>query len=316
MHFIRKLPPLTAIKAFEAVARHRSVTMAAAELCVTPAAVSQQIKILEQYFDRSLFRRHASGLIPTDEARAYLAHVSRALDGLHVASEHLRKIHHAGVVRISILPSLATRWLAPRLGQFSRRFSNIELDIVSELQPVDLVRSDYDLAVRYGCGNYPGLRVDPLMAETLFPVCSPRLLNEGRGLHAHADLAEHCLLSELVMPAGPASEEWLGWEPWLKAWGLDPASFTHRISMTDTAAILTAVEAGGGVAIGRSQLLEEQIATGRLVTLFDMRRPSSLGYFIVSHGTTGDLPRVSAVRDWLLDEGGLSTGALPEVNSD
>ena len=313
MHFIRKLPPLTAIKAFEAVARHRSVTLAAAELCVTPAAVSQQIKVLEQYFERPLFRRHAAGLVPTDEARSYLVHVSRALDGLHVASEHLRKIHHSGVVRISILPSLASRWLAPRLGQFSRRFRNIELDIVSELQPVDLVRSNYDLAVRYGCGNYPGLRVDHLMTETLFPVCSPRLLNEGRGLHAHADLAGHCLLSELIKPAEPASDEWLGWEPWLKSWGLDSTCFTHRISMSDTAAILTAVEAGGGVAIGRSQLLQEQISTGRLVALFDTRRTSSLGYFIVSHSATGEVPRVSAVRDWLLDEGGLSASGLSEA---
>lgn len=311
MHFFRKLPPLTAIKAFEAVARHRSVTLASAELCVTPAAVSQQIKILELYFDRPLFRRLSSGLVPTEEARRYLAHVSRALDGLHLASEGLRKVDYSGVVRISILPSLAARWLAPRISRFSQRFKNIELDIVSELQPVDLARSNYDLAVRYGSGSYPGLRADPLMTESLFPVCSPKLLNEGRGIQAPGDLAQYCLVAETVKPMGQISEEWLNWDAWLAGWGLDPAAFTHRLSMSDTAAILSAVEAGGGVAIGRGQLLQEQISTGRVVALFETRRASRLSYFVISHAATAELPRVAAVRDWLLDEGALSMNDLP-----
>jgi LysR family glycine cleavage system transcriptional activator len=310
MNFLRKLPPLTALKAFEAVARNLSVTKASAELCVTPAAISQQIKILEQYFERPLFRRLPTGLIPTDEAKLYLEQVSRALDGLCVASEQLRRVHHTGVVRISVLPSLATRWLAPRLAGFARRFKTIELDIVSDMSTVDLSRSNYDLAVRFGSGNYPGLRVDPLMDENLFPVCSPRLLHEGKGITHPSDLYDHCLINELVKPADPSSEDWLTWQPWLQSWNLASEDFHNKICMTDTAAILSAVETGAGIAIGRSRLLMNQIESGRLVTLFDLRRKSNLAYYVVSHPATANLPRVEAVRDWLLNEGAADWNAV------
>jgi LysR family glycine cleavage system transcriptional activator len=302
MNYLRKLPPLTALKTFEAVARNSSVTKAASELLVTPAAVSQQIKILEQFFGRPLFRRLPRGLAPTEEARAFLIHVSRALEGLLNASQQMRQLDHAGTVRISILPSLATRWLAPRLGRFNRRFPNLQLIIVSDINPVDFSRSDYDLAVRYGSGPYPGLRVDRLMSETLFPVCAPRLLADTTRLKAPADLMHHCLLHELVAPNRPSSEPWLTWEPWLDMWGVAADDCPNAIRMSDTAAILGAVEAGCGIAIGRSRLMADQLENGRLVPLFEHRRLSNLSYLILSPPGAADLSSVAAVRDWLLDE--------------
>jgi len=302
MNYLRKLPPLTALKTFEAVARNSSVTKAASELLVTPAAVSQQIKILEQFFGRPLFRRLPRGLAPTDEARNFLMHVSRSLEGLLNASLQMRQLDHAGTVRVSVLPSLATRWLAPRLGRFNQRFPNLNLIIVSDMNPVEFSRSDYDLAIRYGSGPYPGLRVDRLMAETLFPVCAPRLLTEAARLKNPSDLAHQCLLHELVAPNHPSCEPWLSWKPWLEIWGLAPEDCPNAIRMSDTAAILGAVEEGCGVAIGRSRLMAGQLESGRLVPLFDERRLSALSYQVLSPPGAADLPSVAAVREWLLDE--------------
>jgi LysR family glycine cleavage system transcriptional activator len=302
MNYLRKLPPLTSLRVFDAVARHQSVTNAAFELCVTPAAVSQQIKILEQYFGRPLFLRRSRGLTPTEEARAYLVHVSRALDGLVGASEQMRQEHHAGTVTISILPSLATCWLAPRIGRFKRRFPNIRLSIVSDMELVDFQRSDVDMALRYGSGQYHGLQVDRLMTETLFPVCSPRLIGDSGGLHRPADLAQHCLLHEMLSPVHPSVEPWIHWRPWLESWGMTAADCPDRIDMTDTAALLGAAGEGSGVAIGRSRLMAPLIESGRLVPLFDQRRLSRLAYYIVTPPGAAELPRVKAVREWLLDE--------------
>jgi LysR family glycine cleavage system transcriptional activator len=302
MNYLRELPPLKAIKAFEAVARNSSVTKAASELLVTPAAVSQQVKILEQYFGRPLFRRLAQGLVPTEEARIFLAHVSRALEGLLTASDQMRRVEHAGTVRISVLPSLATRWLAPRIGRFNRRFPNLELIIVSDINPVAFTRRDYDLAIRYGSGPYPGLRVDLLMTELLFPVCAPRLLRESGGLKKPVDLIGQCLLHEMVAPYHPSIEPWLGWQPWLDQWGVRREECVNNIRMTDTAAILGAAEAGCGVAIGRSRLMTKEFDSGKLIAPFEGRHLSNLSYLIVSPPDLADLTPVTAVREWLLEE--------------
>lgn len=310
MNLLQKLPPFKALAAFEAVARHNSVAKAADELCVTPAAVSQQIKILERYFDRTLFLRLPRGLVPTEEARAYLIDLARSLNGLVGASEVLRKENHSGTVRLSVLPSLATRWLAPRVGRFNRRFPQIELVINSELQLADFAASDYDLALRYGAGNYPGLKVEPLMDETLFPVCSPRLLSEGNGLRRPADLAAHCLLHETLVPVRPSVDDWIMWDPWLRAWSMSLEECPNHIHMSDSAAILSAVEEGGGIAIGRSRLMASQLQSGRLVPLFDEQRHSNLGYFLVSRPHSVEFPRVAAVRAWLLDEAGTVEPAI------
>ena len=302
MNHMRKLPPLTALRVFESVARNSSVTNAAAELLVTPAAVSQQIKILEQYFGRSLFLRLPRGLVPTEEARDFLAHVTRSLDGLLNASDRMRRIDHAGTVRISILPSLATRWLAYRIDKFNRRFPNIHLIIVSDIKAIDFIRSDYDLAVRYGSGDYPGLRVDQLMSEGLLPVCAPRLLRDGTGLKRPSDLGRQCLLHEMIDPSPPSAEPWLNWGPWLEEWGVRTENCTNIIHMTDTAAILGAAEAGCGVAIGRSRLMMRELESGRLVAPFEEQRLSKLSYHLVSPPAVAELKAVAAVREWLLEE--------------
>src|SRR5579859_7876178 len=302
MNYLRKLPPLKAVKAFEAVARNSSVTKASNELLVTPAAVSQQIKILEQYFGRPLFRRLSQGLVPTEEARNFLAHVSRALEALLTASDQMRRIDHAGTVRISVLPSLATRWLAPRIGQFNRRFPNLELVIVSDINPVAFTRWEYDLAIRYGSGPYPGLRVDVLMNELLFPVCAPRLLREGGGLKKPVDLIGQCLLHEMVAPYHPSVEPWLGWQPWFDQWGIRRDECTNNIRMSDTAAILGAAEEACGVAIGRSRLMAKQLESGKLIAPFEGRHLSNLSYLIVSPPELAELTPVTAVREWLLEE--------------
>jgi LysR family glycine cleavage system transcriptional activator len=302
MNLLQKLPPFKALTAFEAVARHSSVAKAADELCVTPAAVSQQIKSLETYFGRPLFLRLPRGLVPTEEARAFLIDLADSLNGLVGASEMLRQENHSGTVRLSVLPSLATRWLAPRIGRFKRRFPQIELVINSELQLTDFAGSDYDLALRYGSGIYPGLKVESLMGEILLPVCSPRLLSEGGGLRRPADLAAHCLLHETLVPVRPSLDDWIMWDPWLRSWSMSSSDCPNRIHMSDSAAILSAVEEGCGVAIGRSRLMANQLQSGRLVPLFGEQRQSNLGYYLVSRPHSAEFPRVAAVRAWLRDE--------------
>jgi LysR family glycine cleavage system transcriptional activator len=287
------LPSLTGLRTFEVAARHMSFTLAAAELNVTQTAVSHQIRRLEQQLGIPLFIRRNRALLLTREARDYLPSIRSAFEDLRRATERLRRSHHDGVLTISTTASLATKWLVSRVAAFQDANPGIEVRITTSANLVDFRRDEVDLAVRYGRGSWLGLRADWLMADHSFPVCSPELPSESKPLRRPEDLAHHTLLHTMV------SRE--DWQLWLTASGLPLSIAARRGLMFDQGfmAIQAAME-GLGVALGRTHLVEADIAAGRLIAPFDMLLPQDAGYYVVTPEATADAPKIRLFREWLV----------------
>jgi len=310
---MRRLPPLTALRAFEAAARHGNFVKAAAELGVTPGAVSQHVKALESQLGLVLFRRQARGVRLTEAGRAYLPGIADGFDRLARATLQVHDGAGGGVLAgrlsVTVLPSFAAGWLVRRLPEFRARHPDIDLLIRSERQTIDLHREDADLAIRYGLGDFPNLEATHLLREEIFPVCAPALLNADPPLRAPADLARHDLLHD----AGAlGNEPWIRWQPWLDFWGLDfwgldefglsDAAKRPRLHFTDSVQLFQAALLGQGVALGRSVLIGDELAAGRLVRPFAVSRPSSYAYYAVTTRAARANPRVTAFIAWLVAE--------------
>jgi LysR family glycine cleavage system transcriptional activator len=298
------LPSLNGLRAFEAAARFLSFKLAAAELNVTQTAISHQIRRLEDQLGIRLFIRQNRGLTLTQEAQEYLPFVRSAFEDLRRATARLRRTEREGRLTVSTTASLATKWLVSRVAAFQEAHPGMEVRITTSTQLVDFRREEVDLAVRYGRGSWPGLRAHWLMAERLFPVCSPRLLTDARPLQQPADLVHHTLLHTSVWRDD--------WGLWLTAAGL-PQSIAARRGLTfdlGFMAIQAAVE-GLGIALGRANLVEADIAAGRLVALFDTVLPQDAGYYVVAPEATADAPNIARFRNWLIASA--TPGALAEA---
>jgi LysR family glycine cleavage system transcriptional activator len=281
------------LRAFEAAARHLSFTRAAAELNVTQTAISHQIRRLEEQLGLRLFVRRRRALELTKEAQQFLPAVGAAFGDLRRATERLLRGHEKMILTVSCLPSLAAKWLVPRLASFQEGHPGIEVRIATSTRIVDFRREEVDLAIRYGKGRWPGMRADWLMAENVSPVCSPALLTGHRPLRRPEDLAYHSLLHVNLYP-----DEWL---LWLTGAGL-PASLASGPSLTFDLGLMALQAAidGLGVALGRTPFVAADIATGRLVTPFDIALPSEAGFYIVAPERSAHAPHIAQFRDWLI----------------
>lgn len=295
----RRLPPLNAVRAFEAAARHLSFTKAAKELHVTQAAISHQVKALEAYLGIKLFRRLNRALVLTEEGQTYLPPVKRIFDHLYDATRRLTENEARGKLTVSVIPSFAARWLVPRLGRFREAQPDIDVRVAPSGHLVDFAREDVDLGIRYGRGRYPGLRVERLMTEDILPVCSPALLEGSRPLKRPSDLRHHTLLHD---------EGHAEWRTWLLAAGVDDVDATRGTVFTDSGMLIQAAVAGQGVALARGALAADDLASGRLVRPFDFNLPAEFAYYIVCPEATADQPKVVAFREWLLQESARSSG--------
>jgi LysR family transcriptional regulator, glycine cleavage system transcriptional activator len=297
----RSLPPLNALRAFEAAARHLSFTRAADELNVTQTAISHQIHRLEEQLGIALFVRRNRALLLTREAQDYLPSIRTAFEDLRRATARLRRPDREGMLTVSTTASLAAKWLVTRVAAFQDSNPGIEVRITTSPHLVDFEREEVDMAVRYGRGSWPGLRANWLMAEDIFPVCSPSLLKGDNKLRCPEDLAHHTLLHATV------SRE--DWQLWLTAAGLPVSLATRRGLSFDQSfmAIQAAVE-GLGIALGRTRFVEADIAAGRLVVPFDVVLPADAGFYIVAPEATADSPRIALFRDWLI--GSVAPGAV------
>jgi LysR family glycine cleavage system transcriptional activator len=284
------LPSLNGLRAFEAAARHLSFTRAAAELNVTQTAISHQIRRLEDQLGVPLFVRGNRTLALTRQAEEYLPPIRSAFEDLRRATARLRRPENDGVLTVSTTASLATKWLVSRVAAFQDANPGIEVRITTSASLVDFRRDAVDMAVRFGRGVWAGLRADWLMAEDAFPVCSPGL---AATLRRPEDLAGHTLLHSTV------SRE--DWQLWLTAAGLSPSIAARRGLMFDQAFMaLQAATEGLGVALGRTHLVEADLAAGRLVAPFDVKLPQDAGYYVVAPESAADVPRIARFRDWLL----------------
>ena len=288
-----RLPSLNGLRAFEAAARHLSFTRAASELNVTQTAISHQIRRLEQELGVRLFVRQNRALELTAEARDYLPGIRAAFNDLRLATDRLLRRDDDHVLTISTLASLAAKWLLPRLATFQEAHPGIDVRITTSTALVDFRTGDVDAAIRYGRGHWPGLRADWLMADELFPVCSPALLTGDKPLRCPEDLANQTLLHT----SGGYDDDW---RLWLTAAGL-PSSIPKLPGLTFDL-ILLAVQAaidGAGVAMGRTSYVEADIAKGRLVVPFKITLPADAGFYLVSPEAKADPPKLKAFRQWL-----------------
>jgi LysR family glycine cleavage system transcriptional activator len=286
------LPSLNGLRAFEAAARHLSFTRAAAELNVTPTAISHQIRRLEEQLGKRLFVRKSRALALTREAAEYQPAIVTAFEDLRRATARLQRPDREGLLTVSTTASLAAKWLVTRVASFQEAHPGIEVRITTSTHLVDFQREAVDMAVRYGRGNWPGLRTQWLMAEDIFPVCSPALMNGMTPLRRPEDLAHHTLLHTTV-----GREDW---QLWLTAAGL-PVSLAMRrgLSFDQTFMALQAAMDGLGVALGRARLVDADIATGRLVVPFSVVLPADAGYYIVAPEETADQTKIVLFRNWL-----------------
>jgi LysR family glycine cleavage system transcriptional activator len=289
----RRLPPLNSLRAFEAAARHLSFTRAAEELHVTQAAISHQVKGLEEHLGRKLFRRLNRSLLLSDDGQAYLPSVSKAFELLNDATRDLLTKQTPGPLTVSALPSFAARWLVPRLGRFRQQWPDIDLRIDPSAVLSNFNNGDVDVGIRYGGGKYPGLHSDWLMAEDIFPVCSPALLEGSRGLREPQDLEHQVLLHD---------DGHGDWRTWLLAAGVERVDPARGPIFTDSGMLIQAAMAGQGVALARGVLAADELAAGRLVRPFTLSLPTEYAYYFVCPADTVEQPKIAAFRQWLLAE--------------
>src|SRR5260221_7339975 len=251
-----------------------------------------------------LFVRRNRALALPREAEGYLPAIRTAFDDLRVATARLRRPERDGVLTVTTMASLAAKWLVTRVAAFQEAHPTIEVRISTSPHLVDFTREAVDMAVRYGHGTWPGLRADWLMAEDIFPVCSPALLGGDHPLRKPEDLEHHTLLHTTV------SRE--DWQLWLTAAGL-PANLATRRGLTFDQSFMAyqaAIE-GLGVALGRSRFVEGDLAAGRLVVPFDVVLPAQAGFYVVAPETTADAPKIKLFREWLMQSVGPGAVAPP-----
>ena len=289
-----RLPSLNGLRAFEAAARHLSFTQAASELNVTQTAISHQIKRLEHELGVRLFIRQNRALTLTAEASEYLPGVRAAFNDLRLATDRLLRREDDHVLTVSTLASLAAKWLLPRLSAFQEAHPGIDVRITTSATLVDFQRDNVDAAIRYGRGQWQGLRADWLMADEVFPVCSPALLKGGRPLRSPEDLRDHVLLHT----SNANSDDW---RLWLTAAGL-PADLSRQPGITFDLIFMTIQAAidGIGVAMGRTSYVQDDITKGRLVVPFKIALPADAGFYLVSPQGRRDTPKLAAFRKWLV----------------
>lgn len=288
-----RLPSLNGLRAFECAARHMSFTRAAEELNVTQTAISHQIRRLEDELGVRLFMRLKDGLALTEEGNAYLPGIRSAFLELRYSTEKLLESSNNSVLTISTLVSVASKWLLPRLPSFREAHPQIDVRISASTEWVDFRKGGIDAAIRYGDGNWPGLRADWLMSDEIFPVCSPRLLTGDKPLNTPVDLAHHPLLQVSGVTAND-------WNDWLNAAGQPPLTAKGPRLTFDLAmmAVQAAID-GQGVCIGRSTYVDDDLRAGRLVAPFDLRLKSASGFYLVTPHDQAESKKIVAFRGWL-----------------
>ncbi len=299
----RKLPPFKAVRAFEAAARHLSFKAAAAELNVTQSAISHQVKCLEEYLGVLLFVRQPAGVELTAPARLYLHDLTSLLDNLDTCTQTICREEASGPLAIQATPAFAARWLVPRMDRFNRRFPDIELQVSTALPPTDFSRGDLDVVIHWGDEPVPGVVIEPFLTSRRFPVCSPALLDYGPELDCPGALRQFTLLRDVVAD---------GWEAWFESAGGETTGPRGGPRFEHCELVLTAAEQGQGVALAYGALIENELADGKLVRIFEAETSRRLIYSIAYLESRRNVPKIAHFRDWIFDE----IAAAGRTNSD
>ncbi len=293
------LPPIAALRAFEAAARLKSFTLAAEELGLTQSAISHQVHGLEDHLGFELFHREPRRIVLTVKGEALAVSVR---EGLGIVARTIRELTRADTgprLVVSTLAGFAVKWLFPRLIRFDELHPQIELEIATSGQMADFSANEADVAIRYGLGHYPGLHVEKILGEEMFPVCAPKLMQGPKALRKPADLARVPLLHDDILRLGGREPSWATWLDAAGVTGIDLAK-GRRFGQSNMS-IQGAIE-GLGVALGRGPLVIDDLKAGRLVKPFDISVPSGYDYYFVCPARMLDKPKIAAFRKWLLDE--------------
>lgn len=298
---LSRLPPLNALRAFVVSARHMSFSKASSELHVTPAAISQQIRQLEEQLGCELFRRSSRSLALTEEGQACLPGLTEAFDKIIESLERIDAAQEAGPLTVSVAPSFAAKWLVPRLEDFREIHPAIDVQIGASLHLVDFASEEVDCAIRYGAGDYGDLFSERILPETVFPVCSASLLQSGAPLRYPGDLGRFTLLHDASPDLDPSCPDW---GMWLKAAGVKGVDVARGLRFNQSSLVLEAAIAGQGVALAKGQLAAEDLRAGRLVRPFSGSQTLDFAYYLVCPPRKTSLAKVAAFRRWLHSQAG------------
>ncbi len=289
----QKLPPLNALKAFEAAARHLSVKAAAEELFVTPGAVSQMLKTLEAHLGVKLFERVNRGIYLTPAGRDYLPAIRNAFRQIAEASRRVAASKEGGLLTVSVTPFFASAWLVPRMKSFQDMHPDIDLQIVTSSALVDFSRSGVDVAVRHGLGRYAGLRSDRVVTVEMAVVAAPSLVARF-GLPAGAE--------DLMRWPHVHDAERKGWSLWFEANGIEEIRAPRGPSFDDSSLLLKAVLTGQGAGLLPAAMITGEIEGGQLVQLLEATHMEDFAYYLVCPEITRNDPKIAAFREWILGQ--------------
>lgn len=290
----RKLPPLNALRAFEAAGRYLSFTAAAEELLVTQSAVSRHVGALEDWLGVKLFFRRQRGIELTARGEAYFRALSSAFEQIDHATRRARDNADETLLRLKLPPTFAIRWLAPRLYRFKALHPEIEMRITTSHSPGDFEREDVDIFVHSEFGPPSGEGYLRLLGEVLLPVCSPRLLERGPPLNQPVDLSRHVLLSSTNRPRD--------WPLWLAEAGVPGLEMRNAITFDNAALAYQAAIDALGVVMAQKALIQDDLDAGRLIAPLPQEAPTQGAYYLAFHPNRPKAPRVAAFETWLMDE--------------
>lgn len=293
-----RLPPLNALRAFEATARHLSVKNAAAELCVTPGAVSQMLKTLELHLGTKLFHRAHRGIFLTEAGQNYLPPVRNAFRQVAEATQRVAVVADT-TLTVSVTPFFAVSWLVPRLKRFQDRHPDLDLRVLTSGALADFSRDGVDVAVRHGLGRYPGLRSDRVLVVEIVPVAAASLVAEKGGPAKAADLVHWPHVHDT---------ERKGWHLWFRSQGVEETAALRGPSFDDTGLLLKAVLAGQGAGLLPVAMIATEIEDGRLVRLAETSLLDEFAYYLVCPDKDASRPKTAAFRSWILEEAAVQCG--------
>ncbi len=289
----RRLPPLNALRVFEAAARYLSFTRAAEELFVTQAAVSHQIKTLEEFLGIKLFRRRNRSLLLTEEGQSYFLDIKEIFTNIAAATDKVLERSEKGALTISLTPSFAIQWLVPRLADFNQQEPDIDVRIKAVDMHENMLSDDVDVAIYYGRGNWPGVRADKLYIECLIPVCSPHLLMGAKPIHSLQDLKQHTLLHD---------ESRKDWKQFMKVHDINGINVNQGPIFSHSAMVIQAAMHGQGIALVNNVMVQPELDAGRLVQPFEEMLVSKNAFYVVCDNSQADSGRIAKFRDWMLSK--------------
>ena len=294
---------LNALRAFEASARHQSFSLAAEELHVTPAAVGQLVRTLEDTVGYPLFQRSGNrraGLILTESALRALPDIQAGFDRLSMGMTRLREGATDGVLNVTLSPALAAKWLLPRIEDFQNRWPDIDIRLHTYLKLLDFNTQAIDIGIRYGSGQWEGVESELLMSEDVFPVCSPSLLKANPVVNCLTGVTSQILIHDLSMES---HKDFLTWEHWLNHFNKHEIARRPGLRINSSAAVLQAAAEGQGIALARSIMVQDDIRSGRLVRLCpEVCLTSPLAYYLVYRSGCENLPKISLFRQWMHEQ--------------